>query len=67
MRIIFSILFITMLASCTNNANNKTENDSARIREIPADSTEVSIEELDEEDFYVWKVDAEGKNDTQKP
>ena len=67
MRIIFSILFITMLASCTNNANNKTENDSTRIREIPADSTEVSIEELDEEDFYVWKVDAEGKTIRKNP
>src|SRR5688572_6511231 len=67
MRILFSILLISMLFSCSNNADNKAKDDSTRIREITGDSTEVSIEELDEDDFYVWKVDAEGKTMRRNP
>jgi hypothetical protein len=67
MRIIFSILFATILFSCSNNANDKAEDDSTRIREIPGDSSEGSIEELDEDDFYVWKVDAEEKTMRKNP
>ncbi|HYD20594.1 MAG TPA: hypothetical protein VEB40_03890 [Flavipsychrobacter sp.] len=67
MRIVLSILLLTMFFSCSNNANNNAVDDSTRIRELPADSNEVSIEELDEDDFYVWKVDGEEKTMRKNP
>ena len=67
MRIFFSVLFLGILFSCSNNADNKTADDSTRLREIPVDSGDVEIEELTKEDFYVWKVDNEEKTIRKNP
>ena len=67
MRIFFAVLILALLFSCSNNADNKTEDDSTRIREIPVDSTEADIEELSKEDYYIWKVDNEEKTIRKNP
>lgn len=67
MRILFSILALALLFSCSNNANDRTADDSTRIRELPVDSSEADIEELSKEDFYIWKVDNEDKTMRRNP
>ena len=61
MRIFFSFLLLAFIFSCSNSANDKAVNDSARIQELPADSNEADIVELGKEDFYVWEVDNDKK------
>ena len=67
MRITFSLLLLTLLLACNNNADNKSDGDSTRLREIPVDSSEADVDELTPDDFYVWKVDSEEKTIRQNP
>lgn len=67
MRILFSILLLALISSCSNNANEKAADDSTRIREIPVDSNDVDIAELSKEDFYIWKVNSEEKTISKNP
>jgi hypothetical protein len=67
MRIFFSLLLLAMIFSCNNSANNNGDADSTRIRELPVDSTEATVEELTEEDYYIWKVDSEEKTLRKNP
>ena len=67
MRLLLSVLFFTLLLSCSNNADDKTADDSTRIRELPVDSTDVTVDELTKEDFYIWKVDADEKTVRKNP
>jgi hypothetical protein len=67
MRPLSILLFSFILASCNNNAKQTGEDDSTRLREMPADSSDVSIEELSKEDFYVWKVDSDQKTIQKNP
>lgn len=67
MRIFFSALLLTFLFSCSNNADNKTADDSTRIRELTVDSTEMDVVELSKEDYYIWKVDVDEKTIRKNP
>lgn len=67
MRIILSVLLLLFIFSCSNNANDKTADDSLRLREIPVDSNDVDIVELGKEDFYNWKVNSEEKTISKNP
>lgn len=67
MRIVFSLLLLSLLFACNNDADNKSADDSTRLREIPVDSSEVTVDELTPDDFYVWKVDADQKTIRQNP
>lgn len=67
MRVLFSILLLTAIFSCSNNADKSAEGDSTRLRELPVDSTDVTINELTKEDFYVWRVDSEEKTIRKNP
>ena len=67
MRVFLFFLFLLFVVSCNNKASNPSENDSTRIRQIPVDSSDVSIEELTREEFYVWKVDSEAKTLRKNP
>ena len=67
MRILFSFLALILLFSCSNNADDKTGDDSTRLRELPVDSSEVTVDELTTEDFYVWKVDNDEKTIRKNP
>lgn len=61
MRIFFSFFFLGILISCGNNANDKSIDDSTRIRQLPVDSNDVDIVELSKEDLYTWKVNSDEK------
>jgi len=67
MRILFIILSLTLIFSCSNSANDNAVNDSARIRELPDDSSEADIIKLSKEDFYVWRVNADNKTIRKNP
>lgn len=68
MRIVFLASILILLFACNNNADNKADGDTTRLRDIPVDSSEAAdIEELSPEDFYVWKVDTEEKTIRQNP
>ena len=67
MRVVFSLLLLCFLFSCSNNADDKSANDSARLREIPADSSETEIVELGKKDFYTWQVNSDEKTIKKNP
>ena len=67
MRIILTILLLGFLVSCNNSADKNDTDDSTRLRDLPVDSSEADVEELSPEDFYVWKVDSDGKTMRQNP
>ena len=67
MRILISILCLALIFSCSNSANDKAINDSARSHELPDDSNEADVIELSKEDFYVWQVDNDKKTIKRNP
>lgn len=67
MRIFFSFLLLTLLFACSNDANETSDADSTRLRDIPIDASEADIEELTPADYYVWKVNADDKTIHQNP
>ena len=67
MRILFFMLCLACIFSCSNNANDKAISDSARLRDLLGDSSEENIIELGKEDFYVWQVDNDKKTIKRNP
>ena len=67
MRLLLLVPILFIVISCSNNANNKGDDDSTRLRELPVDSSEADVEELSKEDYYVWKVDSEEKTMRRNP
>jgi hypothetical protein len=67
MRIILSVILAATLLSCNNDATKNAGDDTTRLRQIPADSSEADIVELNTEDFYIWKVNSEEKTIRKNP
>jgi hypothetical protein len=67
MRNIFIFLLVTVVWACNSNTRSTTEADTTKIRELPADDDEVTVDELTKEDFYVWKVDIDNKTVHKNP
>jgi len=60
------MFFIIVITSCNNNADQAGDSDTTRLPDIQADP-DVSIEEINKEDFYVWQVDNENKTKSLNP
>ena len=67
MRIVLFFLLLSFLVACNNSADNKTDRDTTRLRDLPDDSAGTDIEELSREEFYVWEVNSDQKTIKQNP